>query len=290
MPFKCLPVKTGNIFDTVSIKIFYMRSKANFKSHPLHPLLVAFPIAFYTGTFLLDILSVFYKASFTQMGLEISANVLHIGALAFALLAALPGIIDYVKVVPPHSSAKKRAANHGLLNSVCFVLFLVALIIKITSKNMEIGIPLVLEALGTAALIAAGWMGGTLVYRNQIGVDIRYAHAGKWKEVVITTTEKKVAVANNNELKAGQMKLLHINGERIVIAKVDDGFAAFSDHCTHKGGSLAGGALICNTVQCPWHGSQFHVKTGEVKAGPAKDAITTYTVNEENGKVYLILP
>jgi nitrite reductase/ring-hydroxylating ferredoxin subunit/uncharacterized membrane protein len=267
-----------------------MRSKANFKSHPLHPLLVAFPIAFYTGTFLLDVLAFFYRASFTQIGLEINANVLHIGALAFALLAALPGIVDYVKVVPPNSSAKKRAANHALLNSVCFILFLIAFIIKITGKNMSIGIPLILETVGMAALVAAGWMGGTLVYRNQIGVDIRYAYAGKWKEAVITTAEKKVAVANNDELKAGQMKLLHINGERIVIAKMDDGFAAFSDHCTHKGGSLAAGALICNTVQCPWHGSQFHVKTGEVKAGPANAAIVTYAISEENGKVYIILP
>ena len=39
-----------------------------------------------------------------------------------------------------------------------------------------------LEVVGCVLLFVAGWMGGTLVYRNQIGVDVRYANAGKWKE------------------------------------------------------------------------------------------------------------
>ena len=41
---------------------------------------------------------------------------------------------------------------------------------------------MLLEAAGVGLLTAGGWMGGTLVNRNQIGVDHRYAHAGKWQE------------------------------------------------------------------------------------------------------------
>jgi len=85
------------------------------------------------------------------------------------------------------------------------------------------------------------------------------------------------------------MKLIHVNDKRIVIARTEKGYVAFDDHCTHKGGSLAGGAMICETVQCPWHGSQFDVNTGAVKAGPAKEKINTYNVSETNGKVYLNL-
>jgi len=40
------------------------------------------------------------------------------------------------------------------------------------------------------------------------------------------------------------------------------------DRCTHRGGPLSDGVLMCGTVQCPWHGSQFDVKTVEVKCGP----------------------
>jgi nitrite reductase/ring-hydroxylating ferredoxin subunit len=85
------------------------------------------------------------------------------------------------------------------------------------------------------------------------------------------------------------MKLVHVRGKRIVLGKTENGYVAFDDHCTHRGGSLAGGAMICGTVQCPWHGSQFDVATGAVKAGPAKEKINTYTVNEVGGKIMLVL-
>jgi len=138
-------------------------------------------------------------------------------------------------------------------------------------------------------MLFAGWMGGTLVYRNQIGVDPRYAFAGKWKEERIQTSNKEIEVANADELKLNQMKLLHINGKRIVLGKAENNYVAFDDHCSHKGGSLAGGSMICGTVQCPWHGSQFDCTTGEAKAGPAKEKIATYPVNEKEGKVYISL-
>jgi len=71
------------------------------------------------------------------------------------------------------------------------------------------------------------------------------------------------------------------------LAKTEDNYVAFDDHCTHKGGSLAGGAMICGTVQCPWHGSQFDVHDGSAVAGPAKEKIETFPLNERNGVVYL---
>ena len=46
-------------------------------------------------------------------------------------------------------------------------------------------------------------------------------------------------------------------------------YTAFDDACTHGGGSLAAGTLICGIVQCPGHGSQFDTRTGTVRAGPA---------------------
>ena len=123
------------------------------------------------------------------------------------------------------------------------------------------------------------------MYRNEIGIDPRYANAGKWKEVTIANTN--AAVAEADELKVDQMKLVRVRDKRIVIARSENGYVAFDDHCTHRGGSLAGGTMICGTVQCPWHGSQFDVVTGEVKAGPAKEKINTYDVEERNGKIYL---
>lgn len=68
----------------------------------------------------------------------------------------------------------------------------------------------------------------------------------------------------------------------------EHGIVAFEDHCTHRGGSLAGGVMICGTVHCPWHGSQFQVRSGRCVAGPAKENIKVFPVREERGKVYLV--
>jgi len=138
-------------------------------------------------------------------------------------------------------------------------------------------------------MIIAGWHGGTLVHRNLIGIDMRYANAGKWKEKYIEEKTGLTEVASTDEVRTDQMKLLHVKGKRIVLAKTNTDFVAFDDRCSHRGGSLAGGMMVCGTVQCPWHGSQFNVENGEVKAGPAKEKIATYPLVVKDSKVYLDL-
>jgi nitrite reductase/ring-hydroxylating ferredoxin subunit/uncharacterized membrane protein len=259
-----------------------MKSKANFKGHPLHPILVSFPIAFYVGTLLFDILAKTYSPEFL-----FTAYNLEIAALISAGIAAIPGLIDYIYTVPPKSTAKKRGTKHALTNISVIVFFTAALIYRAKTEVPEILILIALEGVGVILLLFAGWMGGTLVYRNQIGVDPRYADAGKWKEEYYKDSEGEIEVGRVNELKINQMKLIHVGEKRIVIARSEKGYVAFDDHCTHRGGSLAGGAMICGTVQCPWHGSQFSVEDGSVKAGPAKMPIVTYTLKEDNGKLFL---
>jgi uncharacterized membrane protein len=111
-----------------------MRSKANIKSHPLHPILVAFPIAFFIGAFVFDVLSVLLdKEVFWQTG-----NYMVIAGIAGALLAAIPGIIDYFYTVPPKSSAKKRATKHGIINLLNVFLFCFAVFTGITNRQIHL--------------------------------------------------------------------------------------------------------------------------------------------------------
>lgn len=261
-----------------------MKSRAHIKGHPLHPILVCFPIAFYTGTLLFDILAKTYSPEFlfTAFNLEIAA-------LISAGIAAIPGIIDYIYTVPPRSSAKKRGTKHALSNVAVIAFFGAALYYRTGNEMPNLNILIALEGAGELLLLMAGWLGGTLVYRNQIGVDPRYADAGKWKEKYFDKDEGEIEVGDVNELKINQMMLLHVGERRVVIARSEQGFAAFDDHCTHRGGSLAGGSMICGTVQCPWHGSQFNVHDGTIKAGPAKLPIVTYALREDNGKLFLVL-
>jgi len=57
----------------------------------------------------------------------------------------------------------------------------------------------------------------------------------------------------------------------------------------NRGASLGDGVMICGVVQCPWHGSQFDVHSGAVRAGPAASPIETYFVRSEAGRVLLEL-
>jgi nitrite reductase/ring-hydroxylating ferredoxin subunit/uncharacterized membrane protein len=261
-----------------------MKSRANIKGHPLHPILVSFPVAFFSGTLLFDVLGMIYhKDAFTETALY-----LEIAGLCSALAAAVPGLIDFIFTVPPKSTGKKRAAKHGLTNLAVVLFFATALFCRL-NYAISFFIIVALEFIGWILLGFAGWMGGTLVFRNQIGIDIRYAGAGRWTEEYLSATNGEVEINPPGDIQVNQMKLIIVDGKRIVIAKTENGYAAFSDHCTHRGGSLAGGSMICGTVQCPWHGSQFNVNTGDVKAGPTTEKILVYSLQEKDGKLYLTI-
>lgn len=261
-----------------------MRSKASIKSHPLHPILIPFPIAFFTGTLLAHAAGLIWNS----YELLRTAYYLNLAGIAFAVAAAVPGIIDFIYTVPPKSSGKKRAAQHGTINVIVLLIFTVAFFYR-RNEDASQNLLLAMEVAGIILMMIAGWMGGTLAYRNQIGVDVRYANAGKWNEAYFTTNQNTIAVAALDELKVNAMKLLHVNGKRIVLARTEENYVAFDDRCPHKGGSLAGGSMMCETVQCPWHGSQFDVRNGAVKAGPSKESISSYKVQVANGKVILVL-
>jgi uncharacterized membrane protein/nitrite reductase/ring-hydroxylating ferredoxin subunit len=258
-----------------------MRSRVNIQSHPLHPILVAFPIALFTTSLIFDLLGL----AFDRPLLSATGFYAMVGGIIGAVFAAVPGIIDWRTVVPPQSSAKKSGLIHGSLNTAVLILFIIEAVRRGGATAVPDRISVIISVVAVLMLGYSGWLGGTLVYRNQIGVDHRYANAGTWKERTISDWNRPAC--NVGELSQGQMMLAVIAGERIVIGKCPDGIVAFSDHCTHRGGTLADGALIACAVQCPWHGSQFDVRTGRVISGPAQKQIKTYATRIDNGEVFV---
>ena len=259
-----------------------MRSKASFRGHPSHPALIPFPVAFLIGAFLFDAVGVWLN----RPALWTTGAHLALAGVLTGLFAAIPGFIDYVYTVPPNSTGKKRATKHMALNLTAIALFALVWWLR-GAAGVQPDLLLVgIEGFATIALLSGGWMGGTLVSRNQISVDHRYASAGKWQEeeVAPPKNSEPITVSGQN-LELNQMRLLRVGDKRIVLGRTENGFVAFDDHCTHRGGSLAGGAMICGTVQCPWHGSQFDVTTGAVKSGPAKQGITAYRAELSEGKL-----
>jgi nitrite reductase/ring-hydroxylating ferredoxin subunit/uncharacterized membrane protein len=260
-----------------------MRSTAHLKGHPIHPMLVGFPVAYLLGSACLDVLA----RTTRRPALSQTARHLNAMGLGSAVAAAVPGIVDYFNAVPPRSSAKKRATQHAIANLSALTLFAASRAARRGPRQSLLGIAA--EVIGSGLLTAAGWMGGTLVYRNQIAVDHRYADAGRWAddEVKVIGEPASIDIGPADVLGVDQMKLLRVAGQRIVLARTEEGYTAFDDRCTHKGGPLSDGVLICGTVQCPWHGSQFNVRTGSVKHGPAEEGIRSYRVDEKDGRLFL---
>lgn len=278
----CGTLDTAMKLFVILIVEYLMKSKANIKGHPLHPILVSFPITFFTGTFLADMA---YGITDNTTYSDI-AYYMHIAGIFTAPLTAIPGLLDYFLIVPPNSSGKKRATKHGITNTGMILIFIGALLAR-QNTGVSLVTLLIIEAIGLAVMITAAWWGGTLIYRNQIAVDHRYANAGKWKEEFIKSSRNLIELSGLENLKTDQMKLFHINDKRIAVARTETGYVAFDDRCTHRGGPLADGVMICGTVQCPWHGSQFDASSGQVKAGPAKEVIKTYGIINKEGKYFL---
>jgi nitrite reductase/ring-hydroxylating ferredoxin subunit/uncharacterized membrane protein len=241
-------------------------------------MLIPFPFAFLSGGWGFRVAA----AVTGHEDLKTVAKYLVPAGLVAGLVAAVPGLVDYLGSVPPNSSAKERATKHALLNVTSLALFTAG---WLAGRKRANALPLTLHSIGTATLCAGSWMGGTLAYRNQIGVDHRYANAGKWQQQDVEGDTAAALEQAATGLEMNQMKLVKVSGKRVAVGRTGKGYAAFQDRCTHKGGPLSDGVLMCGTVQCPWHGSQFDVHTGEVKAGPAEVNIETYDVNDTRKKV-----
>ncbi len=260
-----------------------MRSKARISSHPLHPILVSLPIGLWTGSFVFDLLA----RGRNNPSLAAAGFFAVIGGCVGAALAAVPGVIDLFGAVPPKSSARSRGYLHGGINVAALLLFIFVAWRRGGPDARPDNLSLLLSLLGIVGIGVSGWLGGTLAYRNQIGVDRRYANASSLLEREIP--DRGHPVANVGELALGQMMLAKVGptGERIALGKCADGIHAVQDRCTHRGGPLSDGALIDCKVQCPWHGSQFDITTGRVVAGPAERKLDVVEIEERKGEIYL---
>lgn len=87
-----------------------------------------------------------------------------------------------------------------------------------------------------------------------------------------------VKVAQTNELEPSQGRLVDVKGKRIALFNVDGNFYALDDTCPHRGGPLSEGPIAGEQVTCPWHGSKFNIRTGDVVGPPARQGVARYSV------------
>jgi 3-phenylpropionate/trans-cinnamate dioxygenase ferredoxin subunit len=96
-----------------------------------------------------------------------------------------------------------------------------------------------------------------------------------------------VEVTQLEKLPRGRGVRVTIGDTRIAMFRVDDEVYAIGDRCSHAEASLAEGELWDTSVECPRHGSEFDLATGEPHALPATEPVPVYEVSIEDGTVYV---
>ena len=92
-------------------------------------------------------------------------------------------------------------------------------------------------------------------------------------------------VADKKELQEGGLLKVEADDEAIVLSMINGRIYAMDAVCSHEGGPLADGTLEGYEVECPWHGSKFDVRTGEVTNPPASEPEPTYEVKLEGSNI-----
>jgi uncharacterized membrane protein len=146
-----------------------MASKASIAGHPIHPMIVPFPLALWTTSFVADVIYYFFRHN-TSL-LIISKFLLAAGCLG-AIAAAVPGIIDWLAI---SNSKVKRIANwHARLNVIALIIFAASLYLRMKAGAPWVGhslkVPFLLSLVGVVLVSISGWLGGAMSFEHGVGV------------------------------------------------------------------------------------------------------------------------
>lgn len=144
-----------------------MRTPASIAGHPIHPMLIVFPVGLLIFSLVCDL------GSLANPGNPNWANAAlygMVGGFIGALAAAIPGLIDVLSVVSP--KIKKIGYTHMGLNLTAVVLYGVNLWLRFNGTP-NTGAPLLLSVIGVGILAISGWLGAEMVHRHGVGVDIQ---------------------------------------------------------------------------------------------------------------------
>src|SRR5215831_19028323 len=84
--------------------------------------------------------------------------------------------------------------------------------------------------------------------------------------------------AETQDVPSGQGIKVKVGDKHIALFNSEGTYYAIDDTCPHKGGPLWEGEVTGTRVTCPWHGSTFDLRTGEVVSPPAAVGISCYNV------------
>lgn len=97
-------------------------------------------------------------------------------------------------------------------------------------------------------------------------------------------------VARLEDIAPGELLRVLVGMHLVCLANVEGVIYAVDDDCPHTGGPLDEGDLDGCVLTCPIHLARFDVRDGRVLRGPAREAVCTYRVRVEDGRIFVADP
>jgi uncharacterized membrane protein len=144
-----------------------METRLKVLGHPVHPMLIVFPLGLLSTAVVFDVLYVVTG----NADLAIFSYWALAAGLVGGLAAAVFGVIDWLGL-PRGTRARRVATIHGVGNVAVVALFGLSFVLRLESPQFQPDVlPLLLGIAGAALAIFTAWLGGELVYRLRVGVD-----------------------------------------------------------------------------------------------------------------------
>ncbi|MEV0810504.1 DUF2231 domain-containing protein [Micromonospora sp. NPDC050200] len=144
-----------------------MESRLKVLGHPVHPMLVMFPVALLVVGTLFDIIDAVGGPDFLG---EVAYWNISVGLIG-GILAAAAGSVDLL-AIPAGTRAKRVALTHAAANVAVILLFAAVWVVRLNAEYRAAGGALIaIEVVGVAILGVGAWLGGELVDRLGVGVD-----------------------------------------------------------------------------------------------------------------------
>jgi nitrite reductase/ring-hydroxylating ferredoxin subunit/uncharacterized membrane protein len=234
--------------------------------HPLHPVLTDIPIGAWTTAAVLDAMEEISGNQTVGAGADAAIGIGIVGALG----AAVTGMNDW-----RHTDGRARRLGlvHGLLNTGALTLYTASwLLRRFNARRAGRGV----AVLGYLMANASAYLGGHLVFGEQIGVD----HTADQQP-----PDMFVPVLREIDLPENVLSRVVAKGMPVLLLRRGERIYGIAETCAHLGGPLAQGTVEDLSVICPWHGSRFSLEDGEVLNGPSTYPQPCFETRVQNGRI-----
>lgn len=146
-----------------------MASPASIGGHPIHPMIIPFPIALWVFSFVADVI---YLWRGNPVWKDWIAFYALLAGIIGAVVAAVPGLIDWLSLT--NKAVVKIANWHARLNVIALLIFAASFYLRTTSGSSLVSgsytIPVALSLLGVVLITISGWLGGEMVFKHGVAV------------------------------------------------------------------------------------------------------------------------